>query len=132
MINRITSLSGSNWTTGSLPILSDSLAGEVTGVRLISGNTSTVTWEPVDGATNYIILTEVLSDSEVGPRPIVIAYEIFGARARIHSTTGNVLRAAVLANRGGDNGRLSGGAKQFTALDRVFEVSPSGRECGDV
>jgi hypothetical protein len=91
-----------------------------------------VTWEPVDGATNYIILTERLSDSEVGPRPIVIAYEIFGARAGIYSTTGDVLRAAVLANRGGDNGRLSGGAKQFTALNRVFEVGPSARECGDV
>lgn len=110
----------SRWTTGSFSVTSGTLPATPQDVSVQSApRDSTVTWSPVEGATGYVVLVQWFTDSEVGPLPFVWAREVEGTS---FSYDREFTRAAVVAIGDGD---IPSGAKAFTALGGVRDVSPS-------
>lgn len=84
-----------------------------------------MTWTPVSGATGYVVLMEwMVYNSEVGaPLPVYVAREVFGGGSSSFTFSRKLTRVAVVAISGA-GGTIGGGAKQFTALNRVGDVYP--------
>lgn len=113
-----TDMTTSDWTSGSFDITSGSLPGNPQNVRLASTeDSSTVSWDLVQGASGYIAIVRWLVDSELGPDsiPFVWAREV-GADATYFTYDRDFTSASVIAI--GDN-------VAFTPLDDAYDVTPS-------
>jgi hypothetical protein len=113
----------SRYTTGPFGISSGALPDAVSNVRIAAQDkTSTVTWSPVAGTTSYVVLFEwMVYNSEVGaPLPVYITREVVGGSSSSFTYGRKLTRAAVVAVTGGT---IASSAKQFTALNRVNDVS---------
>ena len=108
----------SDWTSGSFDITGGSLPGNPQNVRLSSSeDSSTVTWDSVQGASGYVAIVRWLSDSELGPDtiPFVWAREV-GADATSFTYDRDFTSASVVA---------IGDSVAFTPLDVAYDVTPS-------
>lgn len=111
-------MSRSNWTSDSFDITEGSLPGNPQNVQISSAeDSSTVSWDAVQGASGYVAIVRWLVDSELGPDsiPFVWAREV-GADATSFTYDRDFTSASVVAI--GDN-------VAFTPLDVAYDVTPS-------